>query len=397
VDDTSLLIAYSAALYEWKMSGKGRSPPEIDGWNLEDLVRDISEVLAKIYGDQHQAHPSEIAGYLEVRHRQGTLFIPFNLVQSFPSSEALRELIDQGERIRFSESNIICISGSATYLGAPLPLGDLDYCEYFDRSDAQIIERVERIFTEDGGSPYCASVKWDEIPRSLREDSEGQVQRVRPWSDPDGLVGAARFAQGQGGFKKGQILKADYVADCGMFTLMPISNVAIPVDPAEAEQWAAGLSHTAQEVGLVPTGRRPQILALESGLGYYAVWLRGQIDEQAAKPVKAAKRALSLTSLFLMRDRSDEIIEALQQEELASLTRRSALSDVIDLTRSADDEAGIRLREAAEAALAEAGGAPKLSDYREVNKKCAIASRKAVEEIDEILDTARDALAGMVR
>ncbi len=73
----------------------------------------------------------DYVGYLKRQLEQVEIFVPFHLCSYFPSGDILSSLVQASRMVLVNESNPICISGSATFLGVASSIADLDFCEYY--------------------------------------------------------------------------------------------------------------------------------------------------------------------------------------------------------------------------------------------------------------------------
>jgi len=368
-------MGYSAAAVEWQQQKKLAQPPDIPGYSLTKVLDALSDLYSLAYQGHEASRDPAHTGYVKVKHTKGWVFIPFNLTTFFPFSATLDELIDNAEMVRLS-SDAVFISGSSTFLGAPLPVGDLDLCTYLDRTCAKVIPRVKELVEKP--FPLCAKLRW-----------AGTTMK-RPWHEIQQLLGPAEQALAAGGFRPGQTWKLDFVTRARNLPVLPLTIIGIPVEPAAIENWAQGWSWSFQEALFVPAGAPPRSLALPSQLGQYILWLREQAEHYlGTSPIKGAKRALSLTSLLMVEDQSNALIGALSDKQVRPLVERSALRDVEDLLSGCTEGAGAALRQEASKALLERGGPPSPADYRLVDEQCATVTVQALDRIDQILESAR--------
>jgi hypothetical protein len=371
-------MGHAAAAVEWQREKKLGQPPEIPGYSLEKLLDALSTLYSLAYkGADAMADPTH-AGYVRVAHPKGSVFVPFNLTTFFPFSATLDELVDNAETVSLS-SDAVFISGSSTFLGAPLPVGDLDFCTYLDRTCPKVIPRVKELAGK--SDPFCVKLRW----------AEAVVRR--PWQEIEQVIGPAEEALMAGGFGKGQTWKLNFITRSRGLPAFPLTILGIPVDTADIEAWAQGWSWSFQEALFVPAGAPARSLALPDQLGQYILWLREQAEHYlSVAPLKGAKRALSLTSLLMMEQESDALISTLCDEQVRPLVERAALREAEELLAGCTDGAGAALWKEASKSLRERGGPPSLEDYRLVHEQCATVTVQALARIDQVLDSARAAL-----
>ena len=382
MDEVKQLIGVAVALAKWRHEHpKAPLPVNLDDHGFPELLLALAGIEGAAISER--ATVSAVHGYLEVRKSEHILFVPYNLSIYFPFAETLEQLIDLAGQVRLSDSGSICISGSATFMGAPVAIADLDFCEYLELPGADIAARVRGIYF--ASHPYCVSVRC--ATNAL----------ARPWHDEmdplEQFLGMAAPA----GVISTEAWKADYVASFSGGGLLETSNLGVPFGAGTIERDATDKSWTSQEVPIVRAdGSPPRLLtASENPIGEYGRWLlHNQIPKfLGPDPVKAAKRALSLASLLRLTKQADDLIDVLGNENLRNLTRRTAAAKLVKRLKKADDPVGTALREKAAASLAALGGDTTSSEFVSVNGMCAKAVDAAVTAANEVLELGSQVLA----
>src|SRR5262249_43550869 len=94
---------------------------------LKHVLHALTVASAAVPGCLNYRTHIDYVGYL-IRHVDGmTLFIPFHLGRFFPHDEIVRDLARAAQALSLTPRDPICLSGSATFLGATRSISDLDF------------------------------------------------------------------------------------------------------------------------------------------------------------------------------------------------------------------------------------------------------------------------------
>lgn len=282
-------------------------------------LHDVIEVLAVSAQSTSSTHlyalDARHIGYLKRTIASVDLYVPFHLVRYFPADYLLTALIRAAASITLDKANPICISGSATLLGAPLETGDLDFCEYAVCSQRDVVTGLRRLWTTLSSELLIASTKVSS-KKSISAKPDVTPFAV-PWPTLD-IVEAdviRHFARTE------PSLKLDGAYGSAALKLRPISNLVLPIDSADSDEGSAALSFVYQEAVLVAAGTPPRGLVNANSLGTYLEFLRRQAVEFASKnPLKALKRCLSFFLLTNLQEPAEKIIEMLTSANVTLMT-----------------------------------------------------------------------------
>ncbi len=371
------LIAYSAALAEKRAEGEGIESA-INDRELTSCLLAQAEVARAAMQDAGDSKCSRCPGYVEVEVRDLVLFVPYNLVQAFPFARTLDELASISHSVRLTQGGSLCISGSATYLGAGLAIGDLDFCEYIERLHDDIIVTAKKIVDFERSEPYCVRIKWNEYDFSA------------PWTIEAKVFDEAQNCVANGGFDRDHAWKFDFVGRLERYGPIVITNIGLPVDYANIEYWAKGKSWAYQEVPVLRAWeRQPRSLVLREHLGEYALWLRQQIDcHLPDTPLKATKRALSLASLFGLGTAVDRLVDLLCGSDVRKLVHADRIAEVKQKLESCDDDNACALKQDLQQNDEGNVDAARSGVFRRVRQEVEFV----LEEIDALLDVGRRAV-----
>lgn len=253
----------------------------------------------------------EYVGYVKRHLDDFQMFIPFHLVECFPKDEILDELVRAAFVLRLDEMNPICISGSATFLGATRSISDLDYCEYY-LSPAQSV--TDRIFQK-------LSKKTNEF--LLIKIKCLSSTYMHPW--PSSRMEISEKFSEEFSDEEAPSIKIDGIYVPSVLGPMPASNLVLLLDSKDVEIGSATKSFVFQEAVLVPTGKPPRTLVNSAGLGGYLNFLKEKAEYYLdSDPLKSLKRSLCFFLLIVHREYAEIIIEVLQSDavELLAVAQR---------------------------------------------------------------------------
>lgn len=257
----------------------------------------------------------DLLGYTKFIYNKFTIHVPHALASSFPEPHQLDSIIEIANKISGNRPINILVSGSAALRGDLPAIGDLDFCEYFERFGGDFLNNQVPSQISDNRI-IAVSLEW------------GKKKIFYPFDNCAQLIDEARIAFQQMAKEAFNSWKLDCVGFVVDNEVLPITRVSIPVDFESWEATAAGKSWAFQEALISERGDAPRELTTFGTLGAYINWLLGQSRGFAQAPegiAKAAKRAYSLANVTVMHQRSAEIKDAVCQPELELDIRMSAL------------------------------------------------------------------------
>jgi hypothetical protein len=227
-------------------------------------------------------------GYLTRSIGDYTVFVPFNLANVFPPARLLAPLVGISAALKLDQEGTICISGSTTFLGKLVVIGDLDFCEYYLSPIANLPGKAARIWGRRLDDCRVASVRC----RSLK--------LFDPWSNGEAQLSAVILPRGNSSALG--TVKIEAVFFSAAMGVLPVSNMVLPLDKAAPEEGNAGKSFVFQEAVVVARGSPPRALLNPRNLGQYLEFLREEANNVLNDdPIKALKRVLSF-ALFVGRN-----------------------------------------------------------------------------------------------
>jgi hypothetical protein len=213
------------------------------------------------------------------------------------------------------------LSGSAALLGSLKFVGDIDYCEYAlpgTYTAADVVASVGAHATR-VASPLCERIK---------------VRDTKWWRSADmwNAVAAAELTREiEAGASE---LKLDFVTKTNAVGAVEATNLALLLR-AGAEDTGVRASFAAQEVPM-PGAMLPRPLCDALQLGRYINFLVQQVAHYAqVSPVKATKRALSLSRILMMSGWDDRLVDRLQDPSAALNAAIEARSELLETLRGA--------------------------------------------------------------
>lgn len=260
-------------------------------------------------------------GYLAHRHEDAAMVAPFHLAADLPEGGALANLRSVAVILKVGNASAMCLSGSAVALGDPRYFGDLDFCEYIPENEAQAsIATLADIAHNGRDGATCTEIKI----RSRRI--------TRPWKDrcrADALMALL------GPSPAGASGKADHVLRTPATGPVEATNVMVWIHPDRSDADAAKVSFPYQEtdIGTAAAPWIPRQLDRPSNIARYVRFLRSDIGKyRREKPVKALKRALSLTSFLMLETHQENILALARQTtnfESEAIRQRKLLLDML--------------------------------------------------------------------
>lgn len=250
--------------------------------------------------EQRWSADDQHPGFLISTIGGGTMAVPFHLIGDLPSGELLDDIRAVAADLRVGRGSALCLSGSIVLLGNPHYAGDLDFCEYIPLSEHGLsLDRLSEIANRTGTPPLCVTVKL------------GSTERLdRPWSD---AITPAKLDALLGPCTKGGHGKIDVLALNATIGPVEATNVMLWVPDSTPDDYAAEFSFPFQE--MIPGSSTdmpwiPRLLARPSSIRSYVAFLRSDIAKyRDAKPVKALKRALSLSIFLMLPEHQDQLTD----------------------------------------------------------------------------------------
>lgn len=306
------------------------------GPNAKDIVECLSQGMALLWDALARTTafllplPLEAStnanypGYVYIEQGETSYAVPFFLADLFPKGEQLVELNELSRRIRVKKDSAICLSGSGCSVGTKIPVADLDFCEYLNRSDARLPERLVIAAQTVTGNLLC-----------LKVTVNSKIIWRRPWNQDVERPTQDFFQKTFRSLQKSSHKKVDYLAQTENFGVLEVTNKLIFLDFMNAEGGEAQSSFTMQEVPLGNSTWVPRSLANPIEVGRYVEWLfrevRSHLQKSRNDPrysIKALRRAMPLSRILMARAEMQKIYELLSDDNgarLAALHDRCAL------------------------------------------------------------------------
>lgn len=283
--------------------------------NLRQVIDYLAMIAQSSSSTQLYALDPGHVGYLKRTIADVDLYVPFHLVRYFPADYLLKALIRAAASITLDPANPICISGSATFLGAPVETGDLDFCEYAVCSQQDVVAGLQRLWATLSSELLIASTKVSsKASTSARPD-------VTPYAAPWPTLDIVEADVNRHFPRTEPSLKLDGAYGSAALKLRPISNVVLPIDSADPDEGSAALSFVYQEAVLVAAGTPPRGLVNANSLGKYLEFLKRQAGELVSEnPLKALKRCLSFFLLTNLQEPAEKIIGMLASPNVTVMT-----------------------------------------------------------------------------
>jgi hypothetical protein len=265
-------------------------------------------------------------GYIRRRGSQVSVALPFHLLGDFPDTEALNSIFDFSSLVKIGDqTSTVCLSGSSTFLGTLPAAGDLDFCEYVSSDDDHVPDRIAQFVAGVSGHSICLGLRI------------GSTDWKRPWSAetrPDQAIVAEHLEALPIAARHG---KLDGVVANAIWGGIEASNVLLWIEPGNQESGASSRSFAFQEAAISSSqiSWMPRRLENPESIGTYLKFLCAQIEYYLARdlPVKAAKRALSLSVFLLYADYADALRGLLSNGDAIiqdAVRQRGALLDELE-------------------------------------------------------------------
>lgn len=285
-----------------------------------DLIKDLFLLLANIFasglnkqvGSDIFSSDDENPGYIILKFKDDILRIPFQMASFAPDKQVLESLCNLGRRIQCAKGSTPALSGSALMHKAFLAVGDLDFCEYIPIRDEYLSnEKLDDLIALNNDL-YFINVRF------------GQKEFKRPWKQAlkHDTVFSLIKTKSMKGF-------CHFVAEPSGFQAVEVTNCFLRIDPDRPDEGAGTKSFSMQEA---PIGDWvPRALTAPIELANYVSFLVESIKNQRqGNPVKAMKRAFSLSRVMMIDDITDGLMELSDETgfvELASAKARYAIGN----------------------------------------------------------------------
>lgn len=282
----------------------------------------MAQVHAGEYPDWKvdKAHP----GYLIRFEPPALVRVPYHVLPTFPTGDALRVMWELSRSIRSSDTSIICLSGSNVLKRLFEVVGDVDFLEYLDVSDGYSFDGIVRNL--DGGEKLiCLRLalgerRWTYPWKADKPTPQFFKKTVNSDSD---LYSSMKF---------------DYVGEVQSIGIAEVTNLVIAIDK-QGKSASMSKTFAAQEAPLVPIESLPNQMGEPVEMGRYIHWLLQSIKDYRGKGNmrKCLKRCASLSRVLFAADITNRIADIAMRStvlldhklnELASL--KAKLSNVPD-------------------------------------------------------------------
>jgi hypothetical protein len=312
---------------------RGQKIPVARLERLHDVLRALAEKERSTAQTAVYQVDATHTGYLRRQIADVDVFVPFHLARYFPPDEILDAVIEASERIALDNGNPICISGSAAFLGAQVPIVDLDFCEYAIGPQQDVLDGLHRLWTTPEVDFLLVKTKVSS------EADPDPAPYLPPWPVWNVQLEAELTTKWSAIQARG---KLDGVYGCNVLNVLPISNLVLPLDPASPEAGSVQRTFVYQEAVVVAAGSRPpRDLVNSSSLGKYLDFLKREAEAfVSADPLKALKRCLSFFLLTDLREPAETIIEFLQTAGVALVTEAKRQAELDGIAALAGHELG---------------------------------------------------------
>ncbi len=367
-----LYLVYFAAIEQARRETGGDLASLDNEMQNRDLLQIVSTLETWAWAGSSDLQTTQ-GGYLKGRHGDLNIFVPFHLVEHFPFLETAEELADFADAIRLSDRGYICVSGSAAVLRSVGVIGDIDFCEYLTSVSHVELESLKRQ-TMSEESIVLVRIKWSNI-----------ASDVRPWEKD--IVGEFHAAVQKNEELSTASWKTDSLALSSTMGPISVTNVVLPQGKPVHSLAFDERSWVYQEAILTNDTNLIVDLAKPRPFGSYLLWLRQQIEVCLKdKPLKAAKRALSLCLILSFSDEEALLALGLQAPILVKAARADAVTEARRFAAMSRDELPASLREAIEATTGTI--APEAQQTSDALQFCREAAALAAQRFDTLFEEA---------
>jgi hypothetical protein len=278
---------------------------------------------------------SSAPGYLSYRLDGQIYFIPYNLVEMFPTDEQLKDIATLMRSIQLSSDSTCCFSGSTTFIGQVNSISDIDFCEYFPLSQNLFSEINKKAHVDN-------SIK-------LVRAKYGPSEKLYPFADSY-IFDKTLWPPSTGDDTRS---KLDFLSVGTQFKEIAVTNVVIVTDgdPSATE---LKRSFALQEIVISNDAidKKPK-RKLDDPIefGRYLNWLQSEVKKyiKEAKSdsnklhlsIKALKRSLSWFLVVGLGDEIREAIDTLSTTDMELIAEMYRLNEVdVMLEKLTPDQRG---------------------------------------------------------
>lgn len=313
-------------IYCAQLSARGEIPSDEDRQILVDYTNLSSWIAEKRFGGTRFRRVEAAPGYLCIKVGQRNYFVPYGLVSVFPDEQQLESVDHLVDEIRLSSESSFCLSGSGTFIGQISCISDIDFCEYFHLTNAELTELLSgKIAALDDS--YLVRVK-----------ERGGVHYF-PFKQNGAFLSSEES-------DTDNIFKLDFVTKTESFGVIVATNLVLSIDSKFSNSETLIKSFQYQEAVVLESNaevpKRP--LIEPSDIGRYLNWLRQEATDYALESksvqaagesgygslaIKALKRALSWFLMVGLSSNIDEIITMLKKPEMVEVGMTSRNREVM--------------------------------------------------------------------
>jgi hypothetical protein len=309
-----------------------RGEPETIPDEISEALTELLSALGELFAADLSGWVAEETnpGYLRYQGPQVTALVPLHLVADYPRGELLAEFAGLAALLRAGSASTICLSGSSTFLGALRFAGDLDFCEYIAADDGNAFSGLAMIARRSTDQFVCHEMRL------------GTTVWKRPWTRQEAMTPGELALTTASLTSDDRHGKLDAIVVGSTVPALAATNILIWV--SGQEEGAIERSFAFQESPISSEGIPwvPRRLAQPAAAGSYVLFLRNQIEfYRRENPVKAVKRALSL-SLLLLLDTHATALRALMKRTIA--LQRDALAQREELLRKVRNHTDLAVR-----------------------------------------------------
>lgn len=314
--------SYALAEAELRSEGSAYQGLEFSQQELFDLFLPISSVASiNLNAKGYNTKISDaLLGYVEFEHCNLNVNVPYTLAASFPQQDKLSRIIEISRHVSVNEPLQILVSGSGALSGDLPAIGDLDYCEYFQRFEGEFFDRISSTLDQsyDKLDLYGYSISWT------------NYTDLSPFSSLSNIIQKGRESFGKTSDESMKPWMLEFVGLISDDEIKPITNLAIPVDLSNIEATAVGKSWAFQEALISETKDVPRELTSFSTFGAYQFWLRSECQnylENGNDILKAAKRAYSLANSTFWYENAEIIRLSLSKGAILNSIERKSIEE----------------------------------------------------------------------
>jgi len=308
---------FEAADFLWLAASPDAATPEVIA-ALRLSLAELSFAYAGLDPDGTLRPADGFPGYLTAAQGDWRVFVPWPLATSFPGPAALAALLAVGTRVAVAPVSSLCISGTSCWLGRDIVVGDLDFCQYLLLAPAGIVTAAAAFVAPRPGQVL------------LRARYGAHPPAAPPW--PDTWPALRAVMEPRTSIDGAERFMIDFLGQHAHFGLLPVSNVVLASDLVDRNRGAAARSFVFQEAVAVPATHeqvRPPCLVDATQIAQYLAFLRHDVAAYAeTKPIKAVKRAISLSATIRLPEIAEAGIDILTAPATARYVARKRAAEV---------------------------------------------------------------------